>query len=145
MLFVLALHNVACPCLIQCTPSQHFGRHLCGGTQGLAEYHADEAAGRAIQRQDVFAKLQKTVQHRQDSTAQQIAAHQALVDRQASSCNCYPTASICFSQFPVSTFNTRVTNMSSALVPISSIATGGQANQQRHCLFRRVWIRKTCA
>ncbi|KAL3153577.1 hypothetical protein ABBQ38_011567 [Trebouxia sp. C0009 RCD-2024] len=52
--------------------------------QGLAESCADEAAGRAIQRQDVLANLHKTVQHRMDSTAHQIAAHQALVDRQAS-------------------------------------------------------------
>lgn len=51
--------------------------------QGLAESYADEAAGRAVQRQEVLANLHKTVQHRQDSTAQQIATHQSLVDRQA--------------------------------------------------------------
>ena len=65
------------------------GTYTRDGTQGLAESYADEAAGRAIQRQNVLDNLHKTVQHRLDSTAQQIAAHQALVDRQASRCSCF--------------------------------------------------------
>lgn len=56
--------------------------------QGLAESSADEAAGRAVQRQEVLANLHKTVQHRQDSTARQIATHQSLVDRQARLSTC---------------------------------------------------------
>ena len=51
--------------------------------QGLAESHADEAAGRALRRQDLLAGLHNTVQQRQSSTAQQGATHQALLDRQA--------------------------------------------------------------
>ncbi len=50
--------------------------------QGLAESYADEAAGRAILRQDLLASLHNTVQHRLDSTAQQVTTHQALLDRQ---------------------------------------------------------------
>ena len=60
--------------------------NICG--QGLAESYADEVAGRALQRQNVLANLHQTVQHRQDRDAQQIAAHQALVDRQARHCTC---------------------------------------------------------
>lgn len=54
--------------------------------QGLAESCADEVAGRAVQRQNALANLHNTVQHRQDRTAQQIATHQVLVDRQARRC-----------------------------------------------------------
>ena len=50
--------------------------------QGLAESCADEAAGRAIMRQDLLATLHHTVQHHQDTTAQQVATHQALLHRQ---------------------------------------------------------------
>ena len=51
--------------------------------QGLAESRADEAAGRALRRQDLLAGLHNTVQQRLTSTAQQGATHQALLDRQA--------------------------------------------------------------
>ena len=52
--------------------------------QGLADSCADNAAGRAIRRQDLLSSLHSTVQHRQERTAQQAATHQALLDRQAS-------------------------------------------------------------
>lgn len=52
--------------------------------QGLADSCADNAAGRAIRRQDLLSSLHSTVQHRQERTAHQAATHQALLDRQAS-------------------------------------------------------------
>ena len=89
-------HNPPCAGFLDTLWSYSVSAHLCTPLclvtsvrwQGLAESYADEVAGRDVQRQNVLASLHKTVQLRQHRTAQQIATHQALVDRQARHCTC---------------------------------------------------------
>ena len=85
--YILTLHHMSL--VLRIHAHTKLQAHVClihtlsqAALQGLADSFADAAAAQAMMRQDLLASLHNTVQDRRDRTAQQVATHQALLDRQ---------------------------------------------------------------